>query len=55
MAAKLTVAIAKISTWLSKSFLTLNISKTACLYFYIRKNGNQPYIKGRKDLYCVTF
>ena len=44
VAAKLTETIAKISDWLSKSCLTLNISKTACMYFYDRKNGNQPDI-----------
>ncbi len=48
--AKFEVAMAKISTWLSESCLTLNISKTACMYFYIRKNGSQPDItvKGEK-------
>ena len=32
----------QISDWLSEYCLTLNISKTACMYFYNRKNGNQP-------------
>lgn len=31
-----------ISDWLSESCLTLNVSKTACMYFYIRKIGSQP-------------
>ena len=45
VAAKLTEAMAQISGWLSKSCLTLfNISNTASMYFYNRKNGNQPYI-----------
>ena len=44
VAAKLTEAMAKISDWFSESCLTLNISKTACMYFYNRKNGNQPDI-----------
>ncbi len=42
VAAKLTSAMAKISDWLVESFLTLNVSKTACMCFYIRKNGGQP-------------
>ena len=37
-------------TWLSESCLSLNVSKTACMYFYIRKNGNQPdiFVNGEK-------
>lgn len=42
VATKLTVAMAKIATWLSGSCMTLNVSKTVCLYFSIRKNENQP-------------
>ena len=50
VAAKLTAAMAKIATWLSDSCLTLNVSKTACMYSYIRKNGNQPdiFVNGEK-------
>ena len=50
VAAKLTAAMAKIATWLSETCLTLNVSKTACMYFYIRKNGNQPaiFVNGEK-------
>ena len=44
VAAKLTVAMANISDWLSEFCLTLNISKTACMYFYNRKNGSQTDI-----------
>ena len=42
--------MAKISSWLSESCLTLNVSKTACMYFYIRKNGSQPdiMVKGER-------
>ena len=48
--AKLTAAMGKIATWLSESCLTLNVSKTAFMYFYIRKNGNQPdiFVNGEK-------
>ncbi len=54
VAAKLTVATAKVSTWLSESCLTLNISKTACMYFYVRENGSQPDIiaKGKGSRLC---
>ena len=54
VAAKLTAEMAKIATWLSESCLILNVSKTACMYFYIRKNGNQPGIFVREKIQTVS-
>ena len=45
VAYKLTAALSAISNWLEHSCLTLNISKTACMYFSIkRKEVHQPNI-----------
>lgn len=41
-ASKLSSAMAKMSDGLFESFLTLNISKTSCMFFYISKNKSQP-------------
>jgi len=56
VANKLTVAMAKIATWLSGSCMTLNVSKTVCLYFSIRKNENQPdVVVNGENIRVVTF
>ncbi len=49
VAANLTSALAKISDWLVEPCLTLNVSKTACMYFYIRENGSQPDVFVKRD------
>lgn len=39
-AAKLTASMSKVSDWLANSCLTLNLSKTVCMYFTARINNS---------------